>query len=88
MGFVWIRKTENILRRQYKPLLTTTLEKWFWGGLFLLKFGRKFGYNLCSDFMTFRFDLVYGNSTPKITWKVIKDMIDFGYWAHNMQRKK
>jgi len=32
-----------------------------------------------------RFEMMYGDPNPKITWKMIKELIDYGYWAADMK---
>ncbi len=64
-----------------------TLKKWYYGGLFLLKLGWPIRYNRKSPYARLRFEIMYGDPSPKITWKLIKQMIDYGYWAHNFKRK-
>jgi len=66
-----------------------TICKWFWGGLFLFKLGWAVQFNLKSPYMKFRFETAFGDPEPKITWTMIKQMINYGYWywAHNMNKE-
>lgn len=53
---------------------------------FLLKLGWPIRYNIRSPYARWRFYTMYGDETPKITWKIIKELIDYAYWAANMKR--
>jgi len=62
-----------------------TFRKWRIAIWFLLKLGWPIFYNIRSPYARMRFEMMYGDPNPKITWKMIKELIDYGYWAADMK---